>query len=146
MTGRRFAFFHEIEPPPGGEGWEAMYPYYLVPSAETRAEEESRLWFADTMHWSRGCYPFGSVIAEAAYLGAGQNSTRIFALPASLGLDLRVQHGYVYISPVPVTDPDEIARRTEQFHTRAGFYYQNWDELYHRWKDKVATWSTTCAR
>lgn len=135
---RRFAFFHETEPPRGAEGWESMYPYYLIPAAETRAEEQARLWFADTMHWSRGCHPLGSVIAEAAYLGAGQNSTRIFALPASLGLDLRVQHGYVYISPVPVTDPEEIARRTEHFHTRAGFYYQNWEELYGRWKDKVA--------
>jgi pyruvate,water dikinase len=135
---RRFAFFHETPPPRGGEGWESMYPYYLVPHEETRAQEEGRLWFADTMHWSRGCYPLGSVIAEAAYLGAGQNSTRIFALPASLGLDLRVQHGYVYISPVPVTDPDEIARRTEHFHARAGFYYQHWEELYGRWKDKVA--------
>jgi pyruvate, water dikinase len=134
---QRFAFFHETEPPCGGEGWESMYPYYLVPSTETRAQDETRLWFADTMHWSRGCHPLGSVIAEAACLGAGQNSTRIFALPASLGLDLRLQHGYVYVSPVPVTDPGEIARRTEHFHARAGFYYQNWDELYGRWKDKV---------
>ncbi|HEY3259078.1 MAG TPA: PEP-utilizing enzyme [Pseudonocardiaceae bacterium] len=135
---RRFAYFHETTPPPGAEGWESMYPYFLVPSAETRAEEQERLWFADTMHWSRGCHPLGSVIAEAACLGAGQNSTRIFALPASLGLDLRIQHGYVYVSPVPVTDPEEIARRTGHFHERAGFYYQHWDELYGSWKDKVS--------
>ncbi|MGC5033609.1 PEP-utilizing enzyme [Micromonospora sp. DT229] len=135
---RRFASFHEIAPPPGGEDWASMYPYYLVPHPETHTEEEARLWFADTMHWSRGAYPLGSVIAEAAYLGAGQNSTRIFALPAALGLDLRIQHGYVYISPVPVTDPDEIARRTEHFHARAGYYYENWEGLYARWKDKVA--------
>jgi pyruvate,water dikinase len=115
-----------------------MYPWYLVPAAETRAEEDARLWFADTMHWSRGCHPLGSVIAEAACFGAGQNSTRIFVLPASLGLDVRIQHGYVYVSPVPVTDPAEIARRTEHFQERAGFYYQNWDDLYKGWKDKVA--------
>jgi pyruvate,water dikinase len=114
-----------------------MYPYYLVPSAETKSEEDGRLWFAETMHWSRGCHPLGSVIAEAAYFGAGQNSTRIFALPASLGLDVRVQHGYVYISPVPVTDPEEIGRRAEQFQERAGFYYANWEELYGQWKEKV---------
>jgi pyruvate, water dikinase len=135
---QRFAYFHETAAPPGGEGWESMYPYYLRPSEETRADEQARLWFADTMHWSRGCHPLGSVIAEAACLGAGQNSTRIFALPASLGLDLRIQHGYVYVSPVPVTDPEEIGRRAQHFHERAGFYYQNWDELYGRWKDKVA--------
>jgi pyruvate, water dikinase len=134
---RRFPFFHEIQPPAEAAGWEAMFPYYLVPSAETR-DAETGLWFADTMHWSRGCHPLGSVIAEAAYLGAGQNSTRIFALPASLGLDLRVQHGYVYISPLAVTDPEEIARRAEVFQERAGFYYENWDELYGRWKEKVA--------
>lgn len=135
---RRFAFFHEVQPPRGGAGWESMYPYFLVPSPDTRAEEEARLWFADTMHWSRGCHPLGSVVAEAACFGAGQNSTRIFALPASLGLDVRVQHGYVYVSPVPVTDPGEIAARAEHFQVRAGFYYENWDELYGRWKDKVA--------
>ena len=90
---RRFAFFSETPPPPGGEGWESMYPYYLVPSAETRAEEDARLWFADTMHWSRGALPFDSIGAEAVYLGAGQNSTRIFVLPASPGLDVRMQNG-----------------------------------------------------
>ena len=135
---RRFAYFQEAAAPPGGEAWQTMYPYYLVPSPETAKEEQQRLWFADTMHWSRGCHPLGSVIAEAAYFGAGQNSTRIFALPASLGLDIRVQHGYVYISPVPVTDPAEIARRSEHFQARAGYYYQHWDQLYAGWKDKVA--------
>lgn len=135
---RRFAYFHETPPPRGGEGWESMYPSYLIPSAETREEDQARLWFAETMHWSRGCHPLSSVIAEAACLGAGLNSSRTFALPAAMGLDLRMQHGYVYISPVPVTDPDEIAARAEHFHTRAGYYYQNWDELYGRWKDKVS--------
>ncbi|OLF05262.1 hypothetical protein BLA60_37030 [Actinophytocola xinjiangensis] len=135
---RRFPYFHETPAPPGAQGWESMYPYYLVSDEETRDEEGARLWFADTMHWSRGCHPLDSVIAEAAYLGAGQNSTRIFALPASLGQDIRVHQGYVYIAPVPVTDPAEIARRAEHFQARAGYYYDNWDELYGRWKTKVA--------
>ena len=135
---RRFAYFHESEAPPGAQGWESMYPYFLVPSDETRAQEQDRLWFADTMHWSRGCHPLGSVIAEAACLGAGQNSARIFAIPNALGLDLRIQHGYVYVSPIPVTDPAEIGHRAAHFQERAGFYYQNWDELYARWKEKVA--------
>jgi pyruvate,water dikinase len=134
----RFPHFSEVPAPPGAEGWEDMYPYYLVPSAETRDAEESRLWFADTMHWSRGALPFDSIGVEAVALGAGQSSTRMFVLPAALGLDVRIQHGYVYVSPVPVTDPAEVARRATLFPERAGHYYDHWEELYARWKEKVA--------
>jgi pyruvate,water dikinase len=134
----RFPYFSEAPVPAGAEGWQSLYPYFLVPSEETQDEENSRLWFADTMHWSRGALPFDSIGAEAVYLGAGQNSTRIFVLPAALGLDVRMQNGYVYISPIPVTDPEEIGRRAALFQERAGHYYANWDELYGRWKDKVA--------
>jgi pyruvate,water dikinase len=133
----RFPYFSEAPAPAGAEGWQSMYPYFLVPAEETQEEENSRLWFADTMHWSRGALPFDSIGAEAVYLGAGQNSTRIFVLPASLGLDVRMQNGYVYISPIPVTDPEEIGRRAALFQERAGHYYAHWDELYAAWKDKV---------
>ena len=75
---RRFPFFHEVPAPEGAENWRSMYPYYLVPGQERRDEEDSGFWFADTMHWSRGVHPFDSIGAEAVYLGAGQNSTRIF--------------------------------------------------------------------
>ena len=51
-TSSRFPFFNEAVTPAGAEGWESMYPYFLVPSEETRDEENSRFWFADTMHWS----------------------------------------------------------------------------------------------
>lgn len=134
----RFPYFSEAPVPAGADGWQSLYPYFLVPSEETQDEENSRLWFADTMHWSRGALPFDSIGAEAVYLGAGQNSTRIFVLPASLGLDVRMQNGYVYISPIPVTDPEEIGRRAALFQERAGHYYANWDDLYAAWKDKVA--------
>jgi len=134
----RFPYFSEAPVPAGAEGWQSLYPYFLVPHEETQDEENSRLWFADTMHWSRGALPFDSIGAEAVYLGAGQNSTRIFVLPASLGLDVRMQNGYVYISPIPVTDPEEIGRRAALFQERAGHYYANWDDLYAKWKDKVA--------
>ena len=114
-----------------------MYPYYLVPSEETRGHEDAQFWFADTMHWSRGCHPFDSIGAEAVYLGVGTFSTRIFALPVSLGLDVRVVNGYVYISPLAVTDPERIQERVAVFQQRAGHYYANWDELYGKWKTKM---------
>lgn len=137
MTKQRFDFFHEASVPKGADGWEKMYPYYLVSQSEGRGAEDSRFWFADSMHWSRAVHPFDSIGAEAVYLGVGVNSTRSIALPTSLGLDVRVVNGFVYICPLPVTDPTEIGKRAELFGPRAGHYFQNWPALYGQWKEKM---------
>lgn len=137
MSRNRFDFFHEAPTPEGAEGWEKMYPYFLVSQPEGRDDEDSRFWFIDSMHWSRCVHPFDSIGAEAVYYGAGYNGARSIALPTSLGLDVRVVNGYVYICPLPVTDPAEIQKRVELFQERAGFYYQNWDDLYAKWKVKM---------
>lgn len=133
----RFAFFREAQVPAGAEGWQRMYPYFLVSQPEGEAAEDSRFWFADSMHWSRAVHPFDSIGAEAVYYGAGVNSARCIALPSALGLDVRVVNGYVYISPSPVTDPAEVEARLALFQERAGFYYKNWDDLYARWQEKM---------
>jgi len=133
----RFAYFHEARAPEGAEGWERMYPYFLTSQPEGRASEDSRFWFADSMHWSRAVHPFDSIGAEAVYYGCGINGARSIVLPAALGLDVRMVNGYVYICPMPVTDPAEIEKRLALFQERAGFYYKNWDELYARWKEKM---------
>ncbi|MCW5722608.1 MAG: hypothetical protein KIS86_15835 [Devosia sp.] len=137
MSKKRFDFFHEVAVPKGAEGWEKMYPYFLVPQPEGRDAEDSRLWFADSMHWSRAVHPFDSIGAEAVYLGVGVNSTRSIALPTSLGLDVRVFNGFVYICPLPIEDPEEIGKRAALFGDRAGFYFQNWPDLYAKWKEKM---------
>ena len=93
----RFEFFHEAPAPAGAEGWQRMYPYFLVSQPEGRAAEDSRFWFADSMHWSRAVHPFDSIGAEAVYLGVGVNSTRSIVLPSALGLDLRIVNGFAYI-------------------------------------------------
>lgn len=134
----RFAFFRESAPPAGAEGWERMYPYFLISQEEGRAAEDERFWFADSMHWSRAVHPFDSIGAEAVYYGAGYNGARSIVLPTTLGLDVRVVNGYVYICPLAVTDPPEIERRAALFQERAGFYYANWEDLYTRWKEKVS--------
>ncbi|WP_167138166.1 PEP-utilizing enzyme [Diaminobutyricimonas sp. TR449] len=138
-TSDRFPFIREFQPPAGAEGWERMYPYFLTSQPEGEQLEDERLWFADTMHWSRAVYPLDSIGAEAVYLGAGQNSARIFALPTSLGLDMRVVNGYVYISPTGITDPDVINERLVHFQERAGYYFANWEELYEQWKNKMTS-------
>jgi len=133
----RFEFFHETKAPSGAEGWERMYPYFLVSQPEGQAAEDEKFWFADSVHWSRAVHPFDSIGAEAVYYGAGHNSARSIALPTALGLDVRVVNGFVYICPQPVVDPNEIGKRAKLFEERAGFYYQNWEKLYANWKEKM---------
>jgi pyruvate, water dikinase len=133
----RFPYLSEIEKPSGGEGWQDMYPYYLVPHAETEAHEKQLFWFQDSMHHPHPYYPFDTITFEAWGLSCGAYSTRIFALPPSRGLDLRLVNGYLYIGAIPVTDPEEIEARAIEFQKRAGHYYQNWDELFSRWREKA---------
>ena len=134
---RGFMSPFEVPVPDGCEGWEAMYPYYALFSEERRDSEEARGWFRDGMHFPEPMFPFDLVTADSPYMCLGQANSRIFAVPPALGIDHRVLYGWVYMSANPVTDAEEIGRRAQLFGKRAGFYFQNWDELYCRWRTKV---------
>jgi pyruvate,water dikinase len=134
---RGFLSPFEVPVPDGCEGWESMYPYYAQFSQERQASEEARGWFRDGMHFPEPMFPFDFVTADSPYMCLGQANSRIFAVPPALGIDHRVLYGWVYMSANPVTDPAEIGSRAELFGARAGFYFQNWDELYGRWRSKV---------
>ncbi len=127
----------EVPAPGGCEGWESMFPYYALFSEERRENEERRGWFRDGMHFPEPMFPFDFVTADSPYLALGQANSRIFLVPPALGIDHRVLYGWVYMSANPVTDEAEIGRRAQEFEKRAGFYFQNWDELYGRWQQKV---------
>jgi pyruvate, water dikinase len=134
---RGFSSPFDVPVPDGCEGWESMYPYYALFSEERRESEEARGWFRDGMHFPEPMFPFDFVTADSPYMYLGQANTRIFAVPPALGIDHRVLYGWVYMSANPVTDEAEIGRRAELFGERAGFYFQNWDDLYERWQTKV---------
>lgn len=127
----------EIPTPPGAEGWERMYPYYATFSEDRRDTEEERFWFFDSMHYPDPVYPFDLLIPEHTWVIASQNITRVFAVPSALGLDHRVVNGYVYVSPSVITDQAEIERRATIFSSRAGFYFENWPQLYDAWVAKA---------
>ena len=131
---RGFSSPFEVPVPDGCEGWESMYPYYALFSEERRESEEARGWFRDGMHFPEPMFPFDFVTADSPYMCLGQANTRIFAVPPALGIDHRVLYGWVYMSANPVTDEAEIGRRAQLFGERAGFYFQNWDDLYGRWR------------
>ena len=118
---------------PGTERAQAAYPYTVQ---FTKADDD-RFWFYNSMHFPEPMCAFDMVTAEAAYCALGSSNTRVHCLPTTLGIDHRIINGRVYIGGNAVTDPAEIARRTEEFQKRAFYYYANWERLYAQWKQKM---------
>ena len=121
----------EIETPPGCEGWEEMYPYYALFAEERREPDEDAalvleldaLPGADAGLRRRVAstrpYYAARRLAEPGLRRAARDGHR---LPRRQRLHLHLGN--------PVTDPAKIAERAEFFQKRAGYYFQNWDELY----------------
>ncbi len=128
---------YEVETPPGCEGWEEMYPYYARFDEERREVDEQRFWFWNSMHFPLPMPAFDAICIDAPYQALGSWQNRVFAVPPAMGIDWRCLNGYIYISGNPVLDPEKIAERAEHFQKRAGYYYENWDELYGKWRGKM---------
>jgi len=118
---------------PGTERAQVAYPYYI----QFSEADDERFWFYNSMHFPEPMSAFDMVTAEAAYCALGSANTRVHCLPTTLGIDHRIINGRVYIGGNAVTDPAEIARRTEQFQKRAFYYYENWERLYEQWRKKM---------
>jgi pyruvate,water dikinase len=128
---------YSIEAVPHCEGWEEMYPYYAVFDEHRRATDENRFWFWNSMHFPVPMPAFDVICIDSPYQAVGSWQNRVFAVPPAMGIDYRIVNGYVYISGNPVTDQRKIAERAEFFQHRAGYYYENWTELYSRWRAKM---------
>ena len=127
----------DVETPAGAEGWEEMYPYYLLFDPARREEEANRFWFYNGMHFPEPMPAFDMITAESCYLSIGLYQGRVFSIPTVLGIEHRVVNGYVYITSNEVSDPAEIEKRLETFLPRIGYYYANWDTLVARWQVEV---------
>ena len=128
---------YEIETPPGCEGWEEMYPYYALFDERRREIDENRFWFWNSMHFPMPMPAFDVICIDSPYQAVGSWQNRVFAVPPAMGIDYRCVNGYIYISGNPVTDPEKIAERAQYFQVRAGYYFQNWSELYGKWRAKM---------
>jgi pyruvate,water dikinase len=126
-----------IQTPAGCEGWEEMYPYYSRFDERRRETDEHRFWFWNSMHFPLPMPAFDVICIDSPYQAVGSWQNRVFAVPPAMGIDYRIVNGYVYISGNPVTDPEKIAERAQFFERRAGYYFQNWPELYAKWKAKM---------
>ena len=131
---RSFQLPSAIEDVPGAENWRSMYPYFT----RFQPGDDQRFWFYNSMHFPEPMPAFDAITAEIPYTAIGANTTRVFVLPTTLGIEHRIVNGRIYITAIPVTDPAEIGRRAGIFSERAGYYYQNWDRLYEGWKERIA--------
>ena len=130
---RGFPLPSSLKVVPGTERAQAAYPY----TTQFSATDDDRFWFYNSMHFPEPMSAFDMVTAEAAYCALGASNTRVHCLPTTLGIDHRIINGRVYIGGNAVTDPAEIARRTEEFQKRAFYYYANWERLYAQWREKM---------
>jgi len=130
---REFPLPSSLKVVPGTERAQAAYPYAI----QFNAADDTRFWFYNSMHFPEPMSAFDMVTAEAAYCALGASNTRVHCLPTTLGIDYRIINGRVYIGGNAVTDPAEIARRTEEFQKRAFYYYANWERLYAQWREKM---------
>jgi pyruvate,water dikinase len=117
----------------GTEQAQAAHPYYM----QFSPSDDHKFWFYNSMHFPEPMSHFDMITAEGAYCALGAANTRVHCLPTTLGIDFRTINGRVYIGGNAVSDPAEIARRTEQFEQRAFYYYENWERLYAQWKEKM---------
>ena len=103
MSKQRFASPSEVKTPPGAEGWQQLYPYYLL----FEEKDDAQFWFCDSQHWTFVMRPFDVIFYEYAIKCLGQYNTRIWLIPPANGLDYRIHNGYAYLSPVAVP-PEQI--------------------------------------
>jgi pyruvate, water dikinase len=130
---RTFPDPYQLPTPEGAEGWERMYPGYYRFDGTRRDYEVDKFWFFDGLHYPEPMHPFDIAMPESTWAIFNQFTTRYFVVPSARGLDHRVLNGYIYVSPTPVEEPEEIARRAELFDDRAGYYFHNWPQLYDEW-------------
>lgn len=133
----RFRSPYDVRTPEGAEGWESMYPEYLLFGEEMRERDDQKLWFFDQMHNPEPLYPFDLMMPESWLVSLNQYTTRIWQLPTALGIEHRIVNGYLYLSPNVIDDPDEIAKREPVFAERARHYFENWDAIYGNWVTKA---------
>ena len=77
-TETKFLSPFDVPTPEGAEGWEEMYPYYLLFDPARREDEESRFWFYNGMHFPEPMPAFDMITAESCYLSIGLYQGRVF--------------------------------------------------------------------
>ena len=135
-SAKSFPSPYSMKTPKGAEGWQDLYPYYLVFQDNQRKTEEAKFWFCDSQHWPNVFKPFEVIGVEFASRCLGAYITRHYIIPPANGIDFRIHMGYNYFSPVGVA-PELIPDRVPHFMERAGHYFANWNDMLDNWRKDV---------
>ena len=133
----RFPSPFEVPTPEGAEGWESMYPPYLLFSEENRQWEEQVFWILDSLHRPEPEIPFDTIVHEAYVLAAAELVARTLAVPVANGYANRILNGRQYLGVIPVLDETVIQERVPIYTRRAGYYFDNWAEIFEKWRGKL---------
>ncbi len=125
-----------VETPAGAEGWEQLYPYYLVFQEALKDQDGEEFWFQNSQQWPVVVKPFETIGCEFAIRQLGEYNARHLMIPTANGIDYRIHQGYLYMSPIAVPE-DQVANRVALFEERAGYYFENWEPLLEKWYEKV---------
>ncbi|MDA4126906.1 MAG: PEP-utilizing enzyme [Thaumarchaeota archaeon] len=137
MTEGRFPLPEEVEVPKGAENWPSLYAYLGLFSKQKG--DYGRFWFQDNLHFPLPLTPFEADILTQYHPAAiGGFNSRVWPIPASLGPFYRVFGGYIYISSENITNEEEVKTRSEMFKRRAGYYFENWESLLEKWREKTS--------
>ena len=79
----------ELAVPAGAEGWEKLYPYYLVFQDKLKDAEDSKFWFCDSQHWPTVFKPFETIGCQFAVKCLGQYNARHHMIPNANGIEFR---------------------------------------------------------
>jgi pyruvate,water dikinase len=134
---RSFPSPFEVKTPEGAEGWESMYPPYLLFSEENREEEQQRFWFLDSLHRPEVEMPFDTIVHEAYIMAASELVSRALLVPVGNGYLNRILNGRQYLHPIPETDESVVGERVPNYTTRATYYFEHWDEIFDKWRGKL---------
>jgi pyruvate, water dikinase len=134
---RRFPSPLDVPAPAGAEGWQELYPSYLLFSEENAAWENGLFWYWDGLHRPDVEYPFDAIMHEAYMMSVSAALSKIFPSPAGRGAVSRILNGRLYLADVPFQSDAEAQARAPLFAQRAGYYFEHWNELSDNWVRKV---------
>ena len=82
---RRFPAPLDVPAPAGAEGWQELYPSYLLFSGENAAWENGLFWYWDGLHRPDVEYPFDTIMHEAYMMSVSAALSKLFPSPAGRG-------------------------------------------------------------